>query len=145
MAKAWDTVEREILEFISEVDSPIRIDYGFNYKGTLPLDFETFPAVSVHEENNGTNVKTAFDTDDLDNPTKWILYPTKKDGQNLSSEEVDQLLEQNEHFGIYNTYNDMMEADSNIKNHFKDLENLNSKLKEGPQIRIVDKGDISGT
>lgn len=145
MAKAWDTVEREILEFISDVDNPIRIDYGFKYKGTLPLDFETFPANSVHEENNGKNVHTSYDTDDLDNPTKWILYPTKKDGKRLSNEQVDSLLEKNEHFGIYSTYNDMMEADSNIKNHFKNLENLNESRAIGPKIRVVDKGDTSGT
>tara|TARA_R100000808_G_scaffold10571_1_gene27965 strand:- start:2130 stop:2561 length:432 start_codon:yes stop_codon:yes gene_type:complete len=136
--KIWNTVEREIMEFISEVDNPIRIDYGFKYSGTLPLDFDTFPAETLQEEAEGSNIKTSYDTDDLDNPTKWILYPTKKYGKDLSESEVDLLLEKNEHFGIYDSYSSMKEADNNIKKHFKDLDSIKiAKSIESPRIRIV--------
>ena len=135
--KAWDGVEREIMEFISDVDNPIRVDYGFKYKGTLHLDFETFPASSVQEENNGKNLDIAYDTDDLDNPTKWILYPTKKYGKKLNSEEVDNLFKSNEHFGIYNSYHEMKEAEENIVQYFKDTEN--SKIKITGAINYIKK------
>ena len=141
--KLWNTVERTIMDFMNEADeNKVYDDYGFEYKGTMPLDFEKFPLVqSIYEEGKGSNFVTAYDTDDLDNPTKWILYPTTVDGKKLNSEQIDSLLHANEHFGIYDSYDKMKEVDNNIHNHFNKLSKESDPeydIKSGPVIKGKD-------
>ena len=119
---SWDTVEREILSFIGEIDNVVKPDYGFNYEGTLPLDFEKFPLVQdIYEEGKGSNIVTSYDTDDLDNPTKWILFPTMVEGKLLNNAEIDSMLQINQHFGIYDSQHEMEESDEGIHEYFEQL------------------------
>tara|TARA_R110002012_G_scaffold294060_1_gene489954 strand:+ start:54 stop:476 length:423 start_codon:yes stop_codon:yes gene_type:complete len=139
----WDSLERKVMDFIENIDpEPIRPDYGFNYKGTMDLSFDRFPEVgNIYEEGKGSNILTKYDTDDLDNPTKWILYPTMVEGKALDSDGVDNLLHANEHFGIYDSKHEMEQADKNIHEYFENVRNdKNKDLNIDGRIRTIDNG-----
>tara|TARA_R100001463_G_scaffold22937_2_gene54999 strand:+ start:1111 stop:1545 length:435 start_codon:yes stop_codon:yes gene_type:complete len=138
--KLWETAERDIMNWIGEADKPIiKEDYGFDYDGTMPLTLDKFPIIQdLYEEGKGSNIMTAYDTDDLDNPTKWILYPTMVGGKPLDNKGIDSLLNANEHFGIYDSYDKMKTADDNIHSYFENLSKMNDKeydVKSGPDIK----------
>jgi hypothetical protein len=137
----WNSLERKVMDFIENIDpEPIRPDYGFDYKGTMELSFDRFPAKdNLNEEGKGSNIKTSYDTDDLDNPSQWILYPTTVGGQELDNEQIDSLLLENQHFGIYDSFHEMQTADKAIHEHFEDLQNQNNEdLTMSGRIRKID-------
>jgi len=110
----------------------------------MPLNFEKFPIIQdIYEEGKGSNIVTSYDTDDLDNPTKWILYPTMVEGKMLTNTQVDSLLAENQHFGIYNSQHEMDEADKNIHQYFEDLRDEdNSDLDIDGRIRKIDNYNL---
>jgi hypothetical protein len=141
----WNSLERKVMDWLGEIDSnPIKPDYGFQYEGTMPLNFEKFPIIQdIYEEGKGSNIVTSYDTDDLDNPTKWILYPTMVEGNMLTSTQVDSLLAENQHFGIYSSQHEMEEADKNIHKYFEDLRDENNKdLDIDGRIRKIDINSV---
>ena len=82
------------------------------YKGTLPLDLNLFPEVDWIDSLGvewTSNIKTRLEklsifTENPDDSTKWVLFPTFMGGEDLSKENVfDMILNQNKHFGIYDS------------------------------------------
>ena len=90
-------------------------DYNFDYKGTLPLDFETFPEVSdVFEEGKESNIYTrSYEMDG-----KHVLMPGMIGGIESN---IDELLSKRKHFGVYDTKEELTEADKSIHEWFKRL------------------------
>ena len=90
-------------------------DYHFDYKGTLYLDFETFPEVSdIFEEGKESNIYTrSYGIDG-----KHVLMPGMIGGIESN---IDELLSKRKHFGVYDTKEDLDEADRLIHEWFKRL------------------------
>ena len=138
----WDSFERKIMDWLGGIEEdPIKVDYGFDYEGTMPLNLEKFPLIQdIYEEGKGSNIVTAYDTDDLDNPTQWILYPTMVEGKLLDNTGIDSLLQANEHFGIYDSKHEMEAADKAIHKYFESLRDKDNKeLEVTGKIKIHDK------
>ena len=93
-------------------------DYNFDYKGTLPLDFETFPEVSdVFEEGKESNIYTrSYGIDG-----KHVLMPGMIGGTPLTEEQIFNLYDKGDHFGRYDTSEELDEADRLIHEWFKRL------------------------
>ena len=96
------------------------------YSGTLPLDLEEFPYVpspqilidqGFAKEGDFSNIVTStFDVDDK----TWLL-PTMRKGQVLSEEEINNMILNNEHFGIYNSPDEANWMDQQIHEQFNSM------------------------
>ena len=99
-------------------------DYGFGYRGTFPLDFETFPEVPRDDGKEGfSNIITQLEGSD---EKGWYLFPTMVGGKRLKEEyrggNILEFLDKNldgKHFGMFKSYDEGMEADSLIHEHFR--------------------------
>ena len=98
-------------------------DYNFDYKGTLDLDFETFPEVpspqwmideGMAKEGDVSNIIT--ESWEMDG--KHVLMPGMIGGIESN---IDELLSKKKHFGVYDTKEELTEADKSIHEWFKRL------------------------
>ena len=101
--------------------------YGFDYKGTLPLDFETFPEKpDIFEEGKMSNIYTgSYEVDG-----KHLLMPGMMRGEPLTRDDVNALIDERKHFGLYDTKEELDQADSLIHEWFK-------KLKGGKNVGMT--------
>jgi len=116
-----------------------RDKYGFDYRGTLDLNFDIFPEVSspqwmidkgLAEEGDVSNIITGYyEVDD-----KYILMPGMMRGVSLTSDKIRDLIKEGKHFGIYDTEEDLDKADVLIHEWFKQL-----KSKEKVNMKAEDK------
>ena len=116
-----------------------RDKYGFDYRGTLDLNFDIFPEVSspqwmidkgLAEEGDVSNIITGYyEVDD-----KYILMPGMMRGVSLTSDKIHDLIKEGKHFGIYDTEEDLDKADVLIHEWFKQL-----KSKEKVNMKVEDK------
>ena len=120
-----------------------RDKYGFDYRGTLPLDFETFPEApspqwmidkGLAEKGDISNIITQLEGSD---DSGWYLFPSMKGGKGLQNEyrggDIGEFLGINlegKHFGKYETYEEGMEGDKLIHEYFK-------KLKGGRNVSMT--------
>ena len=132
MPPKQDTL-RQILTQVA-VDSLIG-NYNFDYKGTLPLDFETFPEVpSPQWEGDVSNIITQLEgSDDIG----WYLFPTMIGGELLEEEykggDVLDFLNRNlggKHFGKFSSYEEGMRGDTLIHDYFNYLKLLKEPSEE---------------
>tara|TARA_R100000234_G_scaffold71062_2_gene43678 strand:+ start:196 stop:540 length:345 start_codon:yes stop_codon:yes gene_type:complete len=90
------------------------------YTGTLPLTLEEFPYQSdIIEKGRDSNIVTKYDTIEMDGVQKLLLYPTMRKGKLMSQEEIDKMLANKEHFGIYDNLEQLEWADQDIHEKFK--------------------------
>jgi|TARA_Y100000310_G_scaffold63259_1_gene58629 hypothetical protein len=125
-----------------------RDKYGFDYRGTLDLNFDIFPEVSspqwmidkgLAEEGDVSNIITQLEGSD---EKGWYLFPTMKGGKRLENEyeggDVQEFLDINlggKHFGMFETYEEGMKGDSLIHQYFK-------KLKGGENVNMTAEDKI---
>ena len=128
-------------------------DYNFDYKGTLDLDFETFPEVSspqwmieegLAEEGDVSNIITQLEGSD---DTGWYLFPTLIGGEELlekyQGDDIIEFLDRNlggKHFGKFDSYEEGMEEDALIHEYF---ESLKESLPVEDQIMNYLKGEAN--
>ena len=112
-------------------------DYHFDYKGTLPLDFETFPEVpspqwmideGMAKEGDVSNIIT--ESWEMDG--KHVLMPGMIGGEKSN---INELLSENKHFGAYDTKEELDEADRLIHEWFK-------RLKGGRNVGMTTEDKI---
>ena len=116
-----------------------RDKYGFDYRGTLDLNFDMFPEApspqwmidkGLAEEGDVSNIITGYyGVDD-----KYILMPGMMRGVSLTSNKIRELIKEGKHFGIYDTEEDLDKADVLIHEWFKQL-----KSKEKVNMKVEDK------
>ena len=101
--------------------------YGFDYKGTLPLDFETFPEKpDIFEEGKMSNIYTgSYEVDG-----RHLLMPGMMEGKPLTRDDVNALMDEGKHFGLYDTKEELDQADILIHEWFK-------KLKGGKNVSMT--------
>ena len=96
------------------------------YRGTLPLYLEEFPVVPSPQEliNQGlampgdsSNIVTT--TIGVDDKT-WLL-PTMRKGKLLTDEQINEMIRNREHFGIYNNKAEADWMDAQIHEDFEKL------------------------
>jgi|TARA_R100000656_G_scaffold115630_1_gene88208 hypothetical protein len=109
--------------------------YGFEYKGTLPLDYKTFPIAKwIKDGKSGeSNILTRLEVDIEDD--KWYLFPTMMHGVPLDEKQAEHdAKEKGKHFGVFDTYNEGMKADSLIHDYF------DKQLKKTPaEDKIIEE------
>jgi len=110
----------------------VMANYNFDYKGTLPLDFETFPEVSnLFEEGKDSNIYTgSYEIDG-----KHVLMPGMIGGSPLTEEQIFNLYDRGDHFGRYDTSEELKEADIQIHEWFK-------RLKGGRNVGMTTEDKI---
>lgn len=123
-------------------------NYNFDYKGTLPLDFETFPEVPSPQwmieqgrakEGDVSNIVTQLEgSDDIG----WYLFPTMKGGKPLKEEyqggDVVEFLNRNlggKHFGKFSSYKEGVDSDIQIHKWFE-------RLKGGKNVGMTTEDKI---
>jgi hypothetical protein len=113
-------------------------NYGFDYKGTLPLTFDLFPEITgIIEEGRPSNIYTGLHTNkgadsngNFPSGTKFTIIPGMMNGQLLNDEHQQILLEKGLNFGIYNSLEAANEADSLIHKSFQDRKPLINKIMD---------------
>jgi len=109
--------------------------YGFDYKGTIPLNFKLFPETDFIDKEGRmgvSNIKTRLEVDP--ETDKWYLFPTMMGGVDLPFEGTYRgAVEKGKHFGEYETYKEGMEADALIHQYFKKL-----KMGVSAEDKIID-------
>ena len=125
-------------------------DYHFDYKGTLPLDFETFPEEPSPQwmikegrakEGDVSNIITQLEGSD---DTGWYLFPTMIGGKPLKEEyqggDILDFLNRNlggKHFGKFSSYEEGMESDSLLHEWFNNLKKWKSVGKT-TEDKVID-------
>ena len=111
---------------------PDKDKYGFDYRGTLPLDYETFPEKpDIFEKGKMSNIYTgSYEVDD-----KHILMPGMMGGEPLTKSQIYELMDERMHFGVYDTIEELGQADSKIHEWFK-------KLKGGKNVSMTTEDKI---
>jgi len=107
--------------------------YGFDYKGTLPLDFETFPEkLDIFEKGKVSNIYTgSYEADG-----KHLLMPGMMEGSALTQDKIYDLMMEGKHFGVYDTKEDLDRADELIHEWFKRLKG--GKVRMTTEDKIMD-------
>jgi hypothetical protein len=107
-------------------------DYDFDYKGTLPLDYETFPEkLNIFEEGKMSNIYTgSYEVDG-----KHLLMPGMMEGESLTKDQIYKLMDERKHFGVYDTKEELDQADHLIHEWFK-------KLKGGKNVSMTREDKI---
>ena len=98
-------------------------DYNFDYKGTLDLDFETFPEVPspqwmIDQGKAQKGDVSNIITESWEMDGKHVLMPGIIGGEKSN---INELLSEKKHFGVYDTKEELGEADRLIHEWFKRL------------------------
>ena len=88
------------------------------YKGTLPLNLDMFPIVeSPTEKGKVSNIITRY----YESDGKYILVPSMMRGKMLDDSDINKMIRQGKHFGVYDTKKELDKADSTIHDYFKKI------------------------
>jgi hypothetical protein len=88
------------------------------YKGTLPLNLDMFPIVeSPTEKGKVSNIITRY----YESDGKYILVPSMMRGKMLDDSDINKMIRQGKHFGVYDTKKELDRADSTIHDYFKKI------------------------
>ena len=88
------------------------------YKGTLPLNLDMFPIVeSPTEKGKVSNIITRY----YESDGKYILVPSMMRGKMLDDSDINEMIRQGKHFGVYDTKKELDRADSTIHDYFKKI------------------------
>lgn len=91
---------------------------GKVYKGTLPLNLNMFPIVeSPTKKGKVSNIITRY----YESDGKYILVPSMMRGKMLDDSDINKMIRQGKHFGVYDTKKELDKADSTIHDYFKKL------------------------
>jgi len=95
--------------------------YGFDYKGTMPLNHKLFPETKPYLDEEGkwavSNIKTRLEIDP--ETGKWYLFPTMMGGVDLPYEGAENAaMKLGKHFGIYDSKDEGDSADLLIHKYF---------------------------
>ena len=112
------------------------MDNNFKYKGTLPLDLKLFPEVAWEDSlgrKRTSNIKTRLErlslfTENPDDSTKWVLFPTMMKGEDLDKEKIFSMILNNKHFGIYNSFQEGEGVDLLVHKTFEDKKPIKDKI-----------------
>ena len=95
------------------------------YKGNYNLNRFEFPNVT-NKDGSHSNILTRYASikDDKGN-TKYILYPTMHKGGMLADPEA---AAKEKHFGIYDSIEELQEADTIIHNYFEEQKSIEDDI-----------------
>jgi len=105
---------------VSEAAGPME------YSGTLPLDLDEFPLVPSPQELIDQGLAEPGDSSNIvtrqygvDGKT-WLL-PTMRKGKMLTKDQINDMIKNREHFGVFNTKAEADWMDKQIHGDFKKL------------------------
>ena len=96
------------------------------YSGTLPLTLKEFPVVPSPQEFIDQGLAKPGDSSNIVTITigvdgKTWLMPLMRKGEPLTEEQIDEMIRNREHFGIYNNKAEANWVDKQIHEDFKKL------------------------